>query len=236
MKSDIIRRRKLSQEVQERLEADICSGRFAPGTSLPSERELMKRFGVGRPSIREALFSLQKMGMVQVNGGEPTRVTEPRAEALVRELSGAVRLLIGDPVHMRALQDARTLFETALARRMAQVASEGDLARLEAALDANRRAMGDPQEFNRTDLAFHFAIATSSANSIVVALHEAVAEWLTEQRTESLKLVGVERRAFEAHSRIYDAIRRQDPDLAEREMRGHLEDISRYYWQSKSNA
>ena len=56
MERETITRRRLSDEVVDRLEGLIHSGEFGLGDKLPSERDLMERFGVGRPSVREALF------------------------------------------------------------------------------------------------------------------------------------------------------------------------------------
>ena len=53
-----IARRKLSHEVRERLLARIRSGEFEVGSWLPSERDFMQSFGVGRPAVREALQDL----------------------------------------------------------------------------------------------------------------------------------------------------------------------------------
>jgi len=64
-----IRRRKLSEEAVLRLEAMIRDGTFPSGSLLPPERELMKVFGVGRASIREALYALNRMGLVLLRNG-----------------------------------------------------------------------------------------------------------------------------------------------------------------------
>ena len=61
-----IRRRKLYEEVALRIEELIREEQLDPGDQLPSERELMATFGVGRSAVREALLSLQKMGLVTV--------------------------------------------------------------------------------------------------------------------------------------------------------------------------
>src|SRR6516165_9666606 len=81
-----IRRRKLYEEVAARIEEMIHGGRYSAGDQLPSERELMEEMGVGRSAVREAMLSLQKMGLVVVRSGERARVTVPTADFLVKEL------------------------------------------------------------------------------------------------------------------------------------------------------
>src|SRR5262249_56598459 len=85
---NIIGRGKLYEEVADRLEAMINEGAYLPGDRLPSERELMKRYGVGRPAVREALFALQKMGLVAVSSGERAQVTRPTPRIVVESLAG----------------------------------------------------------------------------------------------------------------------------------------------------
>lgn len=62
MSTQPIIRRKLADEVRDRLLALIRGGELRPGDRLPSERDLMERFGVGRPAVREALQSLARRG------------------------------------------------------------------------------------------------------------------------------------------------------------------------------
>ena len=57
-------RRKRYEEIAEHIELQIFSGKLAEGSKIPSERELMERFGVGRSTVREALFALQRKGLL----------------------------------------------------------------------------------------------------------------------------------------------------------------------------
>lgn len=229
---DLVRKRRLYEEVASRLEAMIVGGEYAAGDQLPSERELMQRYGVGRPAVREALFALQKMGLIAVSAGGRARVTTPTPEVVVESLSGAARHLLAAPGGVRSFQEARLFFEVGLARYAAEHASTDDLAELDRALAANRQTIGDIARFERTDVAFHYVLAVIPRNPIFTAIHSAIAEWLMEQRHITLSRPGQNEIAYRAHAAISKAIAARDPDRAERLMRAHLEQVADVYWQS----
>jgi DNA-binding FadR family transcriptional regulator len=229
-----IKRRKLYEEVALRIEEMIRSGRFAPGDQLPSEKAFMEELGVGRSTIREAMLSLQKMGLAAVKSGERARVTRPTAQVLVQELSGAARLLLAEEGGVQRFQEARALFEIGIARLAALRATADDLRRLKAALDANRLAIGGTTEFMRTDVEFHYAIATISGNPIFTAIYDAVVEWLSEQREISGRAPMSAQLAYAAHERIFNAIAAGDAIEAQAAMQDHLDQVAKLYWVVKS--
>lgn len=224
-----IRRRRLYEEVAERVEERIRNEEIAPGGRLPSERELMREFGVGRPAVREALFHLNRMGLVELRSGERAKVAEPTAGVVVETLSGAARYFLSQPGGIDHFQQARAFFETGLARYAAERATLQDLAALAAALEANQQAVGDVKKFGETDVAFHYALATIPRNPIYTAIHAAIIEWLVEQRQVTLSIPGQNRVAYEAHADIYRAIEARDPDEAERQMGTHLAQVAGLY-------
>jgi DNA-binding FadR family transcriptional regulator len=228
-----IRRRRLYEEVALRIEEMIREGRFQIGDSLPAERELMAELGVGRSAVREALAALARMGLISVNSGERARVTAPTAGSLVGELSGAARLLLAQPGGVHRFQEARALFEIGLCRLAAQRASGDDVEALAIALEENRAAIGNQAAFVRTDVAFHYAIATITRSSILMGIHNAVVEWLMEQRRSALRIPGTDEAAYEAHRRIYEAIKAGDPQAAEARMEEHLAEIVAVYWHAR---
>jgi GntR family transcriptional regulator, sialic acid-inducible nan operon repressor len=228
-----IRRRRLYEEVAGRLEAMIHEGHYSAGDQLPSERDLMKQFGVGRPAVREALFALQKMGLVAINSGERARVTQPTPKVVFESLAGAARHLLGAPDGVRHFQEARAFFEIGLARYAAQHGTADDLVELKRALEANRQVLNNLHAFERTDVAFHYVLAVIPRNPIFTAIHEAVVAWLTEQRTITLRMPGEQFVAYRAHEAIYEAIAARDPDRAERAMRTHLDEVAKTYWHTQ---
>ena len=231
-----VKRSKLFEQVAEFLERRIRSREFAAGAELPSERDLMKQLGVGRPAIREALFHLQRMGLVELRSGAKARVAAPSPDAVMSSLAGSARYMLSEPGGMRHFQDARVLFETGLARDAARYASDGDIAMLREALDANRNSIGDIRRFEETDVAFHFAIARIPGNPIYTSLHAAIIDWLVDQRRVSLSYPGQNKVACDAHAAIFEAIAARDEDRAATTMRQHLDQVVALYWKVRESA
>ncbi|RPH42425.1 MAG: FCD domain-containing protein, partial [Burkholderiales bacterium] len=194
-------------------------------------RELMAQFGAGRGTVREALFALRKMGLVELSAGERAAATRPTAQRVVGELGGAVRQFLATAEGVRQFQEARHLLERALAREAARRATHDQLRELLEACEAHRTARDDATAID-ADVAFHDAIARIGGNPLLSALHGASLAWLREQRSTSLRARGAKVAAERAHRRIYDAIAAGDAEAAERAMGGHLDEVAALYWRA----
>lgn len=225
-----IARRKLSDEVLDRLLPRIRSGEFAVGAWLPSERELMQAFGVGRPAVREALQALQRMGLVSIIHGEGARVMPVSADSVISQISDtAMHLLTGSSDLLEHLKEARLLFETAMARRAAQCATAEDIDKLRQALETHRASLDDAERFLETDMAFHRAIAAVSGNPICMALSHAMLQWLERFHDELVRAPGAERTTLAEHVRLFERIAAHDPDGAAQAVTGHLTRAHKHY-------
>ena len=140
-----LKRARLFEQVADILEQRIRHRKLVAGAELPSERQLMTEFGVGRTAIREALFHLQRAGVVDLRAGSRARVTAPNAEVVMTSLSSSAKFLLTDDRGIRHFQDARALFETGLARDAARNATAKDICHLSNALDTNYKSIGDIQ-------------------------------------------------------------------------------------------
>jgi DNA-binding FadR family transcriptional regulator len=220
-----VRRRRLWEDVAHRLEEMIQDGSYPPGTLLPPERELMRLFAVGRPAVREALFALHRMGLVRVSTGERASVTTPTPDTLIAHLAGAARAFLLQSGGAEHFQEARALFECGVARLAAARATAEDVARLRRALAANEAACGDARRFEQADVAFHFVLAGITGNPIFTAVHEALVDWLTSQRTIALRRPQAEAVALAGHRRILEAVAARDAGSAGAAMAQHLQDI-----------
>jgi DNA-binding FadR family transcriptional regulator len=215
--------KKLSGQVLDGLLALIEAGEFAPGGVLPSERELMARFEVGRPAVREALQTLENMGLAKIRHGGRARLVRVEPKLILEQVNLSVRhLLAADPGNREHLREARLMFESAMVRLAAAKATEEEIAVLREALAAQRDAAQDPAEFIRRDIAFHAAIARISGNPVFSAVSEAMLGWLFEFSPRQLRVPATEELTLAEHTAILDAIAAHDPEAAVFALRAHL--------------
>ncbi|WP_321790576.1 transcriptional regulator NanR [Burkholderia pyrrocinia] len=228
--AEIIQRRKLYQEVLDRLMERIKSGEIAPGDQLPSERELMEAYSVGRPAIREALQTLERSGIVEIAHGERARVVVPTAQRLTAQIAtGAMHLLRAQPDMLEHLKAARLFLETGTARMAAERATEEDVARLRARVEQQRAAMLNFERFLECDMAFHREIALITGNPIFTSVVESVFTWASEHYRSMVRAPGAEALTIAEHHRIVDAIANHDGDAAAQAMHAHLSRANELY-------
>lgn len=217
-------RRKLSDEVFARLERMITSGELAPGDEMPSERDLMERFGVGRPAIREAMQSLASMGLVVISHGERARVLQLTAKTIFKQVDLTAKIMLSQSsATLEYLKSARIFFERGMARRAATEATPEDIADLQAIIDRQRASLGNADAFIAADMEFHTRIARISANPIFVAVSEAMLAWLKEYHTDMLIWTGKEKFTLVEHEEILQCLAANDADAAETSVLKHLE-------------
>jgi DNA-binding FadR family transcriptional regulator len=222
------RRARSFDEVLEQLRESILSGRIRPGDRLPGERQLCESFGVGRPTLREALRSLEATGLIEVRpgkGGGSYAVT-PSEETVGDALAALVHLR---GASLEDLAEFRVDFEGENASWAARRADAGDITALEA-LVAEARAAADKRSGRaallRIDVRWHEKLARATKNrlriGIALGIHDAVL-----RRHEAL----VRPAAADGHlttipddiTAITGAIAAGDAEGARERMRAHVE-------------
>ena len=221
--------RRLSELVEEKLTGMIRGGEVEEGEALPSERQLMDLFEVGRPSVREALFALQRKGLVRLRRGGAPIVTRPEPQHLLRELSDVALEFIEQKGGAGHFEQARLFIETSIVRFAADNADARSLALLDEALAANGDALGKPAKFVKTDVAFHRALAECTGNPVLLSMHDAMVEWVILRRPPVADPDAQHRRSYTEHKAILAAIRARDGAAAAAVMQEHLERARRIY-------
>ncbi|WP_418160770.1 FCD domain-containing protein [Benzoatithermus flavus] len=207
----------------ERLAAMIIAGELANGQRLPPERHLMRRFGVGRSVVREAIASLAHRGLLVTRSGCRPIVRPPSYEGAVDAIGRLVGHLLTDESGIHNLFESRVLVEAALVRQAAVSARREDIEELRAALEANHAAIGQPDAFYATDVAFHGVLYRIARNPIFPALHKAYVQWLMGYWRRLTCSPDIDRLNHVGHCAIFEAILARDPDEAEAALRRHLQ-------------
>jgi GntR family transcriptional regulator, transcriptional repressor for pyruvate dehydrogenase complex len=220
---EAIRKNKVYEEVALQLERLILK-KLQPGDKLPAERELAEMLRVSRGSIRDAIRSLELMGLVEPRQGVGTVVCEVSAESLISPLTG---LLVRQEQHITELLDFRKMLEPSLAARAASRATAEEIAELESILARQEEKIGRGELAIDEDSEFHYNIAVASNNSVILKLLDILMDLLRDTRERSLQMEGRPQKSLTGHRRILAAIKRHDTEGAKVAMRRHIEDVEK---------
>jgi DNA-binding GntR family transcriptional regulator len=188
------------------LRAEILNGTSAPGALL-AESAVAKRLGVSRVPVREALFELEREGLVEFSS---------TGRAFVKALT---------PQDFEELYVLRLALEP-LASRLAVSSLKADISKLEKNLAATRRARS-VQEVTLLDLEFHQLILEASGNARLMKLWRSLRGelelWLGRlHRSHQLQTRETLKDTVDAHQSIVESFRTQAPAACERMMREHI--------------
>ena len=214
-----IKSTRIYEEIVRQVKALIAEGRLKSGDQLPPERDLAAQFKVSRTSVREALRTLESLGLIEIRPGEGTFVREVSVESLIEPLA---HVILSQREAVGELFEARRLLEPALAGLAARRATQDDLHEMERILEDQAKEVAAGLTGLAQDAAFHAAIATSVRNRAITRIVNALMDLLTQSREESLQTPGRPTRSHQDHRRILDAIGRRDEAGARRAMLDHL--------------
>lgn len=203
-----IQRKTLAQEVADRLIEGIINNEFAVGEKLPTEPELMKIYGVGRSSIREAIKILSIKGVLDVHQGVGTFVISNTIhESLEAQM---------DKAQIEDVQEVRSLLDAKIAAKAALNRSEEQLKEIKKYLDQRNilAAENKALECYQADINFHVAIAEACGNSLLREIYKIASSHIlrsfetSHNDTESFVI------SQDIHKRLYCAIENKNAEEA----------------------
>jgi GntR family transcriptional regulator, galactonate operon transcriptional repressor len=224
-----VARRLKSHRILNDLGMRIVAGRLAAGDRLPREEDLARRFGISRPSLRDALKALATKGLIDARTRRGTIVNERhRWNVLDADVLRWIAAAPPDRGFYRELLEARMMIEPAAARLAAERASHETLQALEREYHAMADALPDDLEACvQHDLALHDLIVMATGNRPLMALATTIRTALLS----AFRLSTNARKSYEnslaEHWAVVVAIRKRAPDDAERAMRELLAGTAR---------
>ena len=220
---EAIPRDRVYTKVAEQLKAHIVNV-LKPGDMLPPERELVQMFGVSRSSIRDAIRSLEAVGLLEPRQGVGTVVRDVSADAVVTPVAS---VLLQKRKVINELLDVRMIIEPALASRAALHASPEQIAEMVEILNRQEQKISQGELATEEDSKFHYTIALAANNSVMLKLVHVLMDSLREMRERSLQVGRRQEKSLAAHRRILAAIKQGDAATAEAAMRRHLSEVEK---------
>jgi GntR family transcriptional repressor for pyruvate dehydrogenase complex len=221
------RRQKTAMAVAQRIVEEISRHRYAPGTKLPAEREMLVQYEVGRGTLRESLRFLEMNGVLTVKpgpGGGPV-VAAPDSHDLASTLGLFLEL---NGTKFGAILDVREVLEPALAGMAASLRDEGVVASIGASVEAMAANLRDLDLFLDENERFHELIAAAAANPVFTLLTGSLDRIIDGSRLGTDYPLRRRQAVLTAHRAIFAAIAEGDAEKASGEMVRHMQAFRRY--------
>lgn len=212
-----LNRKSLAQRVEEQIVDLLITDQLKPGDKLPAEKELVVMLEVSKPVLKEAISSLESLGIITRKAKDGIYFNEKiGAKPFSTMLS-----LVND--NLEAVIEARMTLELGLVTFAAEKITEPELANLKESIDAIEASPND--DYGELDLRFHQIIATSVDNPVIQGMVDSL---LTAHKKINTQIPKREKGiTVKHHRKIYDALSRRDPHASFQAMYEHLNFVRR---------
>ena len=217
-----IQPRYIYQQVAQELERFITANQLKQGDLLPSERDLCIRLGTSRPTLREAVRTLELVGLVEIRRGGRMAVGAFDLKLLTEWIG---RSIPRSTDNLRGLLDVRDVLEVRAAELAATHITAEQLERMSDVLERTRSKIDRGEEALAEDVEFHEIIFEACGNAVLQRLVGVVAQLLVALRQEILAGSGGGDSMLRRHLAVYDALRAGDPAAAASAMREHIQSV-----------
>lgn len=235
-----INKKKLADSVIEEIKRMIQSGELKEGDKLPNQNAFAAQLGVSRTSLREALSTLTRIGVIEQRPGYGT-VFRSRIPALFTD--HLTPPLISDKQATIELIEARRFIEIGAAELSVKNVSSEQIKEMGLLIKEMTRSLkeGRIDDYIEQDVAFHFSIAKASHNRFLVNLFVTIRGFMEQYMRESFHLLPyMLERSLKFHQNIYQAIGDGNHSKAVSQMEKHILDVQRaiqkYYREKEQKA
>ena len=210
---------KLIDKAQEEIKQMILNKHYDSDGYLPSEGELCELLKMSRSTIREAVRSLEIRGFLQRVHGKGIRVADAGTQVMSRSL---VDMVQQQQIELDDILEVRRMIEIRAAGIAAVRASAGQLEEMRHQIEIMENSPSREERYVSADFKFHHLIVEATGNKLLLAIVDAYEELLRELIKKSSDTEISLEREHGYHRNIYEAIKRQDTDVAKSCMEVHL--------------
>jgi GntR family transcriptional regulator, transcriptional repressor for pyruvate dehydrogenase complex len=212
---------RASSAIADQIRTAIVSGRIRAGERLSPERELAEQFGVSRVTVRDALRSLEAMGLLEVRVGARggAFVTTPTGSRVAQAMSDMVMMAALSP---EDIVESRLIVELGTVTLACARATDDDFERLRELDARGRAALADGTYTREVSWEFHSLLALAAHNGAVEGLTQSFRSSLSMHPVRAREGAKAHAATVEEHSRIREALEARDARAARHEMAMHL--------------
>ncbi|MEA5010090.1 MAG: FadR/GntR family transcriptional regulator [Angelakisella sp.] len=236
----LIVKQNLSEETYNRLVQLIARSNYSQGDKMPSESHLTQMLGVSRSTVRTALSKLTALGVVEPRQGDGYYICANNVVEFMDCFSPSALLNAQDFLE---IMEFRRGIEPEAVRQAALHASPSQLDEMERIIKLCEIRFGDTELFSKSDMDVHLVFAQASHNKYFIECMQMVKNTYAGSLSEYIIFHGVETgkqsniataeaiyqheiTSHDYHIKVYKAIRNRDPDMAEKVMRGHVDNVA----------
>lgn len=221
-----VKRTRAYEEIVRQLADMIRRGELKPGDRLPSERDLATAFGVGRPTLRQALTVLTEAGVLEAHPGSGVYLRKAATQAAGAPGNAMSMVLMTEKMDLVHILELRIGIEGEAAYLAALRRTPEQLEKLQAAYEAHAHALETRGLAMTEDYRFHAAVGEATGNPVFVKVMLSLADLFAQQLQQTTLSLFHEPDRIEAvrreHEEILAAVAEQRADDARALAVGHL--------------
>ena len=217
-----VKKTRIYEDIISRIRGMVDRGDLSAGDRLPSERELSAAFRVSRPSVREALKTLESHGYLEIRQGEGTFISNNPIEHFMEPLAAVI---LNQKEYQIQILEMRRLIEPQIASLAAERATKDEMSRLEMTLTLQKEKVRLGETGADLDKLFHYVIAEAAKNKLLLRIIDTATNLFSENRNRYLQFTERPQRSVRYHKEILSAIAVGDGVRAANAMNIHLDDI-----------
>jgi len=217
-----VKKIRIYEDIMSRIRGMVDKGDLSAGDRLPSERELSAAFRVSRPSVREALKTLESHGYLEIRQGEGTFISSNSIEHFMEPFAA---MILNQKEYQIQILEMRRLIEPQIASLAAERATKDEMAKMKRTLSLQKEKVRMGETGVELDKIFHYVIAEAAKNKLLMRIIDTATDLFAENRNRYFQFTERPQKSVRHHKEIFSAIAVGDGVLAANAMNIHLDDL-----------